>query len=144
MIRLTTGSGTLVIETDDHGVKIAIDGEEVTITGGGVESLTLRPGHYTVTALKNGRTVKQELVSITRNGRTVVRLSLEPAPKVASSEIQKSDDKWPGWPADAPPPAEKASIEEITLIRAFPQRALKFTSLAITPDGQFAALGPLG
>ncbi len=77
VIRLTTGSGTLVIETDDPSVKIAINGEEVTIRGGGVEELTLRPGEYKVAALKNGQPVKQELVSITRNGRKVVRMSLE-------------------------------------------------------------------
>ncbi len=73
VIRLTTGSGTLVIETDDPGVKIAINGEEVTITGSGVEELTLSPGEYKVAALKDGKQVKQELVSITRNGRTVER-----------------------------------------------------------------------
>jgi serine/threonine protein kinase/formylglycine-generating enzyme required for sulfatase activity len=80
VIRLSTGSGTLVIETDDPGVKIAINGEEVTIRGGGVEELTLRPGKYKVAALKDGEAVKQELVSITRNGRTVVRMSLESEP----------------------------------------------------------------
>ncbi|MCA9056075.1 MAG: serine/threonine protein kinase, partial [Planctomycetaceae bacterium] len=77
VIRLATGSGTLVIETSDPGIQIAINGEEVTVTGGGVEELILRPGEYTVAALKQGQPVKQELVSITRNGRTVVRMSLE-------------------------------------------------------------------
>ena len=77
VIRLTSGSGTLVIETDDPGLKIAVDGKEVTITGGGVEELTLRPGDYQVAALRDGQPVKQELVSIIRNGRTVVRVRLE-------------------------------------------------------------------
>jgi serine/threonine protein kinase/formylglycine-generating enzyme required for sulfatase activity len=77
VVRLTTGSGTLVIETDDPGVKIAINGEEVTITGGGVEELSLRPGQYQVAAVKGGVPVRQELVSITRNGRTTVRMLLD-------------------------------------------------------------------
>ncbi|MCA9071149.1 MAG: protein kinase, partial [Planctomycetaceae bacterium] len=77
VIRLATGSGMLVIEASDPGVKITIDGEEVTITGGGVEELTLRPGDYTVTASKDGKQVKRELVSVTRNGRTVVRVFQE-------------------------------------------------------------------
>ncbi|MFI4851676.1 MAG: serine/threonine-protein kinase [Gimesia chilikensis] len=85
VIRLTTGSGTLVIETDDPGVKVAINGEEVTITGSGVEELTLRPGEYEVTALKDGKPVNQELVAITRNGRKVVRMSLEPNTIISKS-----------------------------------------------------------
>jgi len=105
VIRMATGSGTLVIETDDPGVKVAINGQEVTITGGGVEELTLRPGEYKVAALKNGRPVQQELVSITRNDRTVLRIGLEPAAaKVISTETPSATD-WQGWPADAPPPA---------------------------------------
>lgn len=105
VIRLTTGSGTLVIETDDPGVEVVIDGQDVTITGAGVEELTLRPGEYEVAALKDGQRVKQELVSITRNGRTVVRMSLEPAATPPSSTITRSATDWHGWPADAPPPA---------------------------------------
>jgi serine/threonine protein kinase/formylglycine-generating enzyme required for sulfatase activity len=79
VIRLTTGSGTLVVETDDPNLKLAIDGKEVTIHGAGIEELTLRPGDYRIAALKDGKPVKQELVTITRNGRTVVRMSLERA-----------------------------------------------------------------
>ena len=85
VIRLSTGSGTLVIETDNAGVQIAINGEEVTIRGGGVEELTLRPGEYQIEATKDGQQVKRELVSISRNGRTVVRMSLESNTGVAKS-----------------------------------------------------------
>ncbi len=113
VIRLATGSGTLVIETDDPGLKVAIDGEEVAIRGGGVEELTLRPGEYKVAALKNGEPVKQELVTITRNNRTVVRISLEDDGRAAASADKTPADLAPKsasskpfqWPADAPPPA---------------------------------------
>jgi formylglycine-generating enzyme required for sulfatase activity/serine/threonine protein kinase len=106
VIRLTTGAGTLVIESDDPEVKIAIDGEEVTIRGGGVEELTLRPGEYSIAAVKDGKPVKQELVTITRNGRTVVRMSLETAGATAKSVVTKPPrtDSFQ-WPADAAPPA---------------------------------------
>ena len=77
VVRLFTGSGTLVIEIDDPSATVAINGEEVTIRGAGVDRVTLRPGEYEISASKDGRTVKQELVTITRNGQTVVRLSLE-------------------------------------------------------------------
>lgn len=107
VIRLTTGSGTLVIESDDPGVKIAINGEEVTITGGGVEELTLRPGEYKIAALKDGQPVKQELVSITRNGKTVVRMSLEPNISTTKPEVSQTGQGAEGspWPKDAPPMA---------------------------------------
>ncbi len=110
VIRLSTGSGTLVIETDDPGVKIAIDGEEVRIKGAGIEELTLRPGQYKVEATKEGKPVRQELVSISRNGRTAVRMSLEPAaatarPTTVEPPRNKSDVVTHKWPADAPQPA---------------------------------------
>ena len=103
VIRLATGSGTLVIETDDPSVKIAIDGEEVTITGGGVAELTLRPGDYTVAALKNGKPVKRELVSITRNGRKVVKMSLESSESETASTVA------------APPPNPRSLGSESSL-----------------------------
>ena len=77
VIRLTTGSGTLVIETDDPGVKVTIDGEEVQIQGAGVEQLTLKPGQYQVAAVKDGKPVSQQLVTITRGGKEVVRVTME-------------------------------------------------------------------
>lgn len=77
VIRLTTVEGTLVIETDDPGLSIAIDGQELNISGAGMKELTLRPGSYTIVASKDGTTVQQELVQITRGGRQVLRVSLE-------------------------------------------------------------------
>ena len=79
VIRLATGSGTLVIETDDPNVTVAIDGEEVTINGAGIKELTLRPGEHQVATLKGGVPVEQHLVSITRNGRASLKISLEKA-----------------------------------------------------------------
>jgi serine/threonine protein kinase/WD40 repeat protein len=95
VIRLVTGAGTLVIETDDPRVKIAIDGEQVTIRGGGVEELTLRPGEYKVAATKDGKTVEQQLVTITRNGRTTVRISLEGDRRIVQSADKTSVDAAP-------------------------------------------------
>lgn len=77
VIRIAYGEGTLVIESNDPGVKISIDGEEITIRGSGIEKLTLRPGEYKIAATKDGKQVKQELVTITRDGRTIVRMTLE-------------------------------------------------------------------
>jgi WD40 repeat protein len=124
VVRLTTGSGTLVIETDDPRVKIAINDEEVTITGGGVESLTLRPGDYTVTASKNGESIKQELVSITRNGRTVVRMSLEP--------------DGPGTSSTESAPAVESVVPRERTLDSHPGNVYAAT---FSPDGRWLATG---
>jgi serine/threonine protein kinase/formylglycine-generating enzyme required for sulfatase activity len=75
VVRLFTSSGTLVIELDDPTATVAINGEEVTIRGGGIEELTLRPGEYRVEQVKDGETITQELVSITRGARSTVRMT---------------------------------------------------------------------
>ena len=77
VIRLVTGEGTLLIEVDDPTVQISLDGEELSITGAGLQQLKLRPGEYQVTAMKDGKPFKQELVSISRGGRQVVRVTRE-------------------------------------------------------------------
>lgn len=99
VIRLATGSGTLVIETDDPNVTVAIDGEDVTVSGAGVRELTLRPGKHKVSALKNGQQIRQELVSITRNGRVVVRMTTETESSVAkSADTDATREKLPLFP----------------------------------------------
>lgn len=97
VMRLTTGSGTLVIETDDPSVKITIDDEEISIRGAGVEELVLKPGQYQVAAVQDGKPVSQQWVTITRGGKEVVRVTLE--------GISRNSTGWHGWPADAPPAA---------------------------------------
>jgi serine/threonine protein kinase len=80
VIRLFSPEGTLVVEVDDPGIRVTIDGEEMSITGAGVKEIRLKPGEYKVTGSKSGRLVSQELVTVTRNGRRVVRVSREGAP----------------------------------------------------------------
>ncbi|WP_218934698.1 serine/threonine-protein kinase [Rosistilla ulvae] len=78
VIRLTTGAGTLVLATDDPNTQVMIDGEEVVIRGAGIKELTLRPGQHQVAVMKDGVLAKRELVSIERNGRSVLQVRLEP------------------------------------------------------------------
>ena len=75
VIRIVTGEGTLLIEVDDPTVQVSLDGEELSITGAGLQELKLRPGQYQFTAMKDGKPFKQELVSISRGGRQVVRVT---------------------------------------------------------------------
>jgi serine/threonine protein kinase len=84
VIRMATGEGTLVIEVDDPSVEVSLDGEELSITGAGLQELKLRPGQYQFQATKDGQPIEQKLVSISRGDREVVRVSREwPSPSAS-------------------------------------------------------------
>jgi hypothetical protein len=84
VIRLFSPDGTLVVEVDDAGVSVTVDGGEVVITGAGAKEIRLKPGQYKVEASKDGKVVRQELVTVTRKGRQVVRISKEPVEHVSN------------------------------------------------------------
>jgi serine/threonine protein kinase/Leucine-rich repeat (LRR) protein len=86
VIRLFQPEGTLVIEVDDPGVSISLDGEELVITGAGAREIRLKPGSYQLQATKDGKLIRQELVTIARNGREVVRVSREPNPTTTAAD----------------------------------------------------------
>lgn len=91
VIQLFSPAGTLVVEVDDPGVSVSIDGEELVITGTGVQEIRLKPGQYKVLASKDGKLVSQELVTVTRNGRRVVRVSREAGPALATGDRPTPD-----------------------------------------------------
>jgi len=88
VIRLFSPEGTLVVEVDDPGVSVAVDGADVIITGAGAKEIRLKPGSYTVEARKDGKLVSRELVTVTKNGKQIVRVSQEPVtvPKIAAEK----------------------------------------------------------
>jgi hypothetical protein len=90
VIRLFSPQGTLVVEADDPGVSVTVDGADVVITGTGAKEIRLRPGQHNVEASKDGKVVRQELVTVTRNGRQVVRVSREAAPPAEAERWEKS------------------------------------------------------
>ncbi len=96
VIRIVTGEGTLVIEVDDPTIEISLDGEELTITGAGFQELRLRPGQYQFRATRDGETITQELVTITRGDRQVVRVSVAPAGDAVGGS-QLSDPQTDVW-----------------------------------------------
>jgi hypothetical protein len=85
VIRLFSPQGTLVVEVDDPDVSVTVDGGDVVITGAGAKEIRLKPGQYKVEASKDGKVVRQELVTVTRNGRQVVRVSAESPPLTAAA-----------------------------------------------------------
>ncbi|HUT91553.1 MAG TPA: protein kinase [Thermoguttaceae bacterium] len=92
VIRIATGEGTLVVEVDDPGVSVTIDGEDLVITGAGLREVRLKPGQYRVRATKQGRVVTQELVTIQRGGRQAVRVGLEPPVTPLATDAQRLDE----------------------------------------------------
>lgn len=75
-----TPKGTLVVEVDDPAIKVALDGEELTITGAGTQELRVKPGTYQVTAMKDGKParVSQDVVTITRDGKQILKVTVIP------------------------------------------------------------------
>jgi serine/threonine protein kinase len=77
-IRLFSPEGTLVIEADDPGVSVSVEGEELVVTAVGLREIRLKPGQYEMKATKEGKLIRQELVTVTKDGRQVLRLNREP------------------------------------------------------------------
>lgn len=80
VIRIVTGEGTLIVESDDPAVKVTIEGDGGLVIGGaGPQEVRLRPGSYKVRADKDGQPLRpdRELVSIARGDKQIVRVRLE-------------------------------------------------------------------
>jgi Leucine-rich repeat (LRR) protein/tRNA A-37 threonylcarbamoyl transferase component Bud32 len=90
VIRLFSPDGTLIVEVDDPGVSVTVDGADVVITGAGAKEIRLKPGQYKVQASKDGKVVSQELVTVTQNGRRVVRISREAGASTGAAAWEKS------------------------------------------------------
>jgi eukaryotic-like serine/threonine-protein kinase len=87
VLRIRTSEGILVVQVDDPDTKVSVDGEEITITGAGPQEIRLKPGKYHVQATKHGKEIPldKDLVTITRGGKQIVKISQEgvlPAPAV--------------------------------------------------------------
>jgi len=78
VIRIVRGDGTLVIEVDDPEVSVSIDGQQLVITGAGAKEIRLTVGQHELKAVKDGKPVHTESVTITRDGRQVVRVDVKP------------------------------------------------------------------
>jgi formylglycine-generating enzyme required for sulfatase activity len=104
VIRLFSPDGTLVVEVDDPQIGVTIDGGDVVITGAGVKEIRLKPGEHKIQTSKDGKPLRQELISISKNGRQVLRVSREgelaPAPAVApfdANQAKAHQQTWAGY-----------------------------------------------
>jgi hypothetical protein len=90
VIHLFSPEGSLVVDVQDPGVSLAVDGADVAVTGAGVKEIRLKPGQYNVDASRDGKLVSRELVTVTRDGRPVVRIRKEAAPLTEAKKWEKS------------------------------------------------------
>ncbi len=79
VLRIKTPDGTLVIETDDPAIEVMVDGEDIKIHGAGPKEIRVKAGAHRIHATKDGKQVpvEEELVTVTRGGRQVVRIRRE-------------------------------------------------------------------
>ena len=118
VIRIVRGDGTLVVEVDDPNIQVLVDGEELVITGAGPKELRLRPGQHELQTVKDGKPVDTKLITITRDGREVVKVRREEHSALATGA----------------PPTTSAPLSAAT--RLVWDKA-PYKSGAISPDGRF-------
>jgi serine/threonine protein kinase/WD40 repeat protein len=78
VIRIKTPEGTLLVEVDDPAANVQIDGQDLVITGIGPREFRLRTGPHRVTATSGNTGRLDEVVTIVKDGKTVVRVRQEP------------------------------------------------------------------
>ncbi|HEY7307744.1 MAG TPA: protein kinase [Gemmataceae bacterium] len=114
VIRLFSGEGTLVVEVDDPSVSVSLDGEELAIRGAGVREIRLKPGQYKVKATKEGKLLRQELVTVTKDDRQVVRIRREPASaQVDAADAAAWERRVAALPAEEQVKAVAARLKEL-------------------------------
>lgn len=159
-IHFFSPEGTLVVEVDDPGVSVTLDGAELVITGTGAQEIRLRPGQYQLQANKDGKVVSRELVTITTDDRKLVRISragiektVPPAKASAHSLSLPSPSPWlTSLRRDQISPAALAYVgngdpEQApqSLVAALgnpePIHTTSVLALAYSPEGKYLASG---
>jgi len=106
VVRLLMPEGTLVVEVDDPGVSVSLEGTDLVITIAGAKEIRLKPGAYQLKASRDGKVLRQELVNVVREGRQIVRVSNESTP-----ETEKPAD-WEKVVAGLTPEAQVEALKK--------------------------------
>ncbi len=131
VIRLGTAEGTLVVEVDDPAASVQVDDQYLVITGIGPREFRLRTGPHRVTATSGNTGRHDEVVTIVKDGKTVVRVRREPP---APGGAVAGDA-----PVDPALPKSPRLIRELQ-VRGGPVRGVSFlpgklTALTAMQDG---------
>ena len=146
ILRIKTPDGTLVVKVDDPRAEVRIDGDTVVIGGAGPQEVRLRAGNHRVQAIKDGKAVRDQLVTITKGGKEIVNVEFEP-------EIQKNDSvpmplmgtRQRPKPTIGPLVGSFGDQPAQKIGPGHPARARAIVwTLAFTPDGRRLAIGEQG
>ena len=114
VIRLLVPEGTLVVEVDDPNVRVTLEGTDLVITGTGAQEIRLKPGSYQLKTSRDGKVLKQELVTVRREGRQIVRVSNEStAPTPQLNDQGGWEQHVLGLPAEAQVEAVRKRLQEL-------------------------------
>ena len=135
VVRVTTPTGTLEIETDDPNVEVVVKKDGVVVrdgaVGGKVREYVLTPGKYSANLADpaGGLTLTSDQFEITRDGKArvaVVRVVRPPAPPAPAP---------PAPVAVVPPPPGRAGLAWVLAVGG---------SLELVVDGRTVIVGPRG
>ncbi len=124
VLTFQTPEGTLVVEIDDPDTKVTVDrdGKEVTISGVGLQEVRLKLGTRAVKIEGKGQ-AREEIVTITRDGKTVVKATMVPTAGVLDDMSPRSGPL--GAPGVSGPPAMPSGGSQlgdpIPLLNPYPQ-----------------------
>jgi len=105
ILRIKTPEGTLVIKCGDPNMSVQLDGKDVVIAGSGLQELRLRTGLHRLAVIKDGRSVREDLVSVAhclcrRLGRPGLVLQPPRQEGLSPPAVSRRDSharREPGW-----------------------------------------------
>jgi WD40 repeat protein len=141
ILRIKTTGGMLVIKVDDPDVKVKIDGEEIVITGAGLQEVRLKPGTHIIQPLKGDRVGPTQIIEIAKGGKETVTVGFEPDPATAAMERPGPN----GEIISATPSSRSFTYsgtprQTETIEKAALELGAKIRGAAISPDGKLLAL----
>jgi thiol-disulfide isomerase/thioredoxin len=86
VIRVASADGTLLVRVDDPNVSVRVEGNELVVTGAGLEELRVATGDLKPKAPQDGRPAPETVVSITRGDKEIVNIRRQ-APEAEATAI---------------------------------------------------------